>query len=450
MDPDIQDYLNKITEILRHCAPMRLSISAISRELGINRSKTVKLMEMLELIGEVTMVRFGRSKLYSISRRVPYTDLLDVYTDAVIILDEQGYVEMVNKKFLALFNFAHEKDITGINLMDSRLKVFSALPVLRNIKMLINGSSYEKEIQYIDESTGHIFLARFIPTVSNRGKTSIMISVGDITHQKFREEKCMILDQKLKTIFDEARIGIVFIDAGGTVLNINKASLEMLGMGPPRSVIGMNISKLLGSEDWLILKSNFIIEADIACDFTDQSLHCIRTMKKGIKFFEIILAPIRSGIKENLIIEYAMLMRDITSERNAMTEMSQKMSRYQSFFENTCNGMLILQPIKEKNDYRLNDFLLKDVNKAAEGILKVNKRDVIGKAISDLFPDTRGIDYREQIDKVVNQGIPQYIPPVQYRKGENEPWLSHYMFSLPSNEIASFIIKASGERPQRV
>jgi PAS domain S-box-containing protein len=261
-----------------------------------------------------------------------------------------------------------------------------------------------------------------------------MISVGDITHQKSREEKCNILDQRLKTIFDGAEIGIIFIDVNGNVININKASFEMLGINPVQNVIGWNVSKLLGTDDWAMMKNNFNIGADIACDFNDSLPDNIRK-KKGIVFFEITLAPIRSGIKEGLIVEYAVLLRDVMDERKAMMDINIKESRYRSFFENTCNGMFITQLTEDGKDLRF-----KDMNRAAEVSLRLNKNDAVGKKIGDLFPDTQYVGLRDLFEKVVFNGIPQYFPPIQYRRGDNEPWFSHYMFKLPSDEVASFII----------
>jgi PAS domain S-box-containing protein len=436
MDKESRSYLNKIIQLLELYAPMRLSVSSISRELGINIHKTTPYMNMLELIGEVTMVPFGRAKLYTISKRVPYSNLLNLNGDAIVILDEKGRVQMVNKKFLATFNFSREKDIIGRNITD--LDIFSIAPVKKNIKMLINGSPYEKEIQYIDEESQRIYLIRFVSTVSNRGTISIMIYIGDITNQKSCEEKCTILDQKLKTIFDESQMGIIFIDVIGNVLNANNASLKMLGFASSQDIAGLNISELLGTTDWAMMKNIFINEASIACNFYKPLSNNARK-KEGIAFFEITLAPIKSGINEKLIVEYAMLFRNITTERNVMLEMNMNQARYKSFFENMCNGMVIVSVKNDGSRILVEEFIIKDINKAGEELLKVRKDDVIGKKLMEIFPDLP--NRYEQVDKVVNHGIPQYLPPEQYRRRENEPVFSHYLFRLPSNEIASLLIR---------
>ena len=109
-----QETSHKIIELLYNKAPRSLSISAISRELGLHRSGVANYLEMLQTMGEVKMSPFGRSKCYTIAERVPYTPLLDIYTDAVVVLDNHGCIEMANKKFFLMFDILQDGDIIGL------------------------------------------------------------------------------------------------------------------------------------------------------------------------------------------------------------------------------------------------------------------------------------------------------------------------------------------------
>ena len=62
---DYQDKFSKIVDLLEERSPQGLSISAIARELGMNRASVSKYLEMLQSSGDVSMQRFGRSKLYT-------------------------------------------------------------------------------------------------------------------------------------------------------------------------------------------------------------------------------------------------------------------------------------------------------------------------------------------------------------------------------------------------
>ena len=67
---EYQDKFSKIIDLLEDQAPQGLSISAIARELDEPRHCS-KYLEMLQSSGDVSMQRFGRSKLYTPAQRVP-------------------------------------------------------------------------------------------------------------------------------------------------------------------------------------------------------------------------------------------------------------------------------------------------------------------------------------------------------------------------------------------
>ena len=96
--------------------------------------------------------------------------------------------------------------------------------------------------------------------------------------------------------------------------------------------------------------------------------------------------------------------------------------------------MLILQMDNSKDDLRFND-----ANKAAEQLLRIKKEGLIGKRCSDVFPRLRPPEYMEQANAALD-GSPQALPPLQYVGRDKGPWISHYLYSLPSGEIASLVI----------
>ena len=108
--------LLRIKEFLHSKHPARMSISAISRELGMRRSSVSKYLDMLQLPGDVAMVPFGKSKLYTISQRVPYNAIFDVSPSDIVILDSRGHIEMANKKFAAEFEIDGVNRIIGFNV----------------------------------------------------------------------------------------------------------------------------------------------------------------------------------------------------------------------------------------------------------------------------------------------------------------------------------------------
>ena len=67
-EPD-ERYL-RVREFLQEKSPEAVSISVISRELGMNRGSVAKYLEVLQSHGHVVMKPFGKAKLYTTSQTV--------------------------------------------------------------------------------------------------------------------------------------------------------------------------------------------------------------------------------------------------------------------------------------------------------------------------------------------------------------------------------------------
>lgn len=132
---------------------------------------------------------------------------------------------------------------------------------------------------------------------------------------------------------------------------------------------------------------------------------------------------------------------DITDRRQA--EESLKVSqyletRYRSFFEDTCNGVLIYTPVAGGTD-----FLITDVNRATAELLHMERGELVGKRLFEEFPELPDPDVRDMLRRVLTTERPEVVPPLRYRDRDDFPWISHYVFKLPSGELASFMIDVS-------
>lgn len=435
--------LLRIKEFLRSRHPKRMSISAISRELGMRRSSVSKYLDMLQLTGDVEMVPFGKSKLFTISQRVPYNAIFDVSPSGIVILDSRGHVEMANKKFAADFEIDGVNRIIGCNICELKLKIFSDPAIQKNIRRLIGGALYIKEMQYIEEKTNQVYYLRFLPTVSNQGGRHVLINVENITSQVLKDEAFTILDKRLRTIFDEVPSGILFFRADGTILNANPASLSLFGMKKIQDLIDINLFDFICAKDKItgLIKEGKVANIDLGCDFDVlKSVKKIPTIKSGVSYFDVVFTPITTHDSDRELREYVIMFKDITAEKVVEKELRFKESRYRSFFENTCNGMLIVQPIEKGEDY-----IFKDINHATETILRIKKEDIIGRTVFRVFPDLLKFGVRESLKRINVTEQPEILVPLQYVIGENEPWCYHYVFKLPSGEIASFMIDVTDE-----
>ncbi|PKL59378.1 MAG: hypothetical protein CVV33_08145 [Methanomicrobiales archaeon HGW-Methanomicrobiales-4] len=157
------------------------------------------------------------------------------------------------------------------------------------------------------------------------------------------------------------------------------------------------------------------------------------------RYIRVISEPIRL-IDETLWNGLILDITDYMVAEEALCASLFNEIRYHSFFENTCNGVLIYEPIDGGAEY-----ILKDVNKATANLLRMDKEDLIGKKLFEEFPDLPNPEIRDLLTRVLTTEKPEFVAPLKYRRRDDFPWISHYVFKLPSGEIASFMVDVSDE-----
>ncbi|MFA5613061.1 MAG: PAS domain-containing protein [Methanoculleus sp.] len=437
---EYQDKFSKIIELLEEQAPQGLSISAIARELDINRATVSKYLDVLQSKGDVTMRHFGRSKLYTPTQRIPLSELFDRLPHAIVILDADLHILMINTSFVRTLGIHRGRNIIGASLFDLHLRIFSDPSIRRNIERIQQSGTYLAEMQHIEDSTNHIYLLEFAPIVSHVGKPGIMVSLQDITAWKNAETALRDSEKRIRTIFETVPCGIILFTADGNVLNANRASLEILGLRTFQDLMNGNIFDISCYKGTILklIQQGKIAETELVCDFDRlRREQRIPSTRSGIAYFDIVFTPITLD-SVSVPNEFAMLIKDVTIKHLARKELAFKEIRYRSFFENTCNGVLIYEPVDDGYEY-----IFKDINRATENILQMKKQDLIGKKLFEVFPDLPDPDVRDALIRVLRTGNPEFLLPLQYQKGKDSPWVWHYIFKLPSGEIASFMIDVS-------
>ena len=105
---------------------------------------------------------------------------------------------------------------------------------------------------------------------------------------------------------------------------------------------------------------------------------------------------------------------------------------YKDLFHNINSGAIIYEVID--ND---NLFLIKDLNHAAEEILKSKNYELIGKNMLDAFPNLGKYKLYHTLQKVYKTGIPEQIPISYYKRDNLNLWKENYVFKLSSKYIVS-------------
>jgi PAS domain S-box-containing protein len=569
------DRYTHIRKFLQEYHPQPVSISAISRALGMNRGSVSKYLEVMQSHGQVIMKPFGRAKLYSLSQNIPLDDLFDNLSDAIVILNADLRILMVNRSFIKTFRIRGEKNIIiGSDLSRLSLPLLNDTTVQNNIGRIIQSETFVNEMLLIEHNTERIFLTEFISTVipsgSFSGEPGIMISLRDITTWKKTEDDLRTSERQIRTLFEEVPSGIFLFSEDGTILNANRAALAILGLTGFTDLNDVKLFDLICTRQAIedLIEAGTIAELTIPCNFDRLKTGILSSTKKsGIAYLQVVFAPVvkNTGSAPR---EFFILFLDITAKRRAEKELKERYqgitcnlpgiayqfyakktgewgvyyvddrsmeiygiplapletwfqrfgaciapedrsrwfesimevvervapwdfegrfirptgeemfirgvsqpvmlknetvwngiflnitdrkraeqalqtsvfqeTRYRSFFEDTCNGVLIYEPIEGGNEY-----IIKDVNRATATLLRMEKQDLIGKRLFEEFPDLPDPSVREMLIRVLTTEKPEFLLPLKYRNREDFPWISHYVFKLPSGEIASFMVDVS-------
>jgi PAS domain S-box-containing protein len=84
------------------------------------------------------------------------------------------------------------------------------------------------------------------------------------------------------------------------------------------------------------------------------------------------------------------------------------------------------------------DFIIKDLNRAAELTEKVKLELVVGRSILEVFPGCGGgFGVFDALRRVWSTGIPEKLPAAFYRDDRMEGWRENYIYKAPSGEVVA-------------
>ncbi len=171
--------LSHFIEILRE-NPRGLTIEEISKLLPLNRNATSKYLNRMLISGQVEMKTFGPAKVFFISKRVPISDLLNLCSDLIIVLDQKLFVRYVNDRLLDLF-LLHRSDLIVHQIDQTDFSAWLS-PVLRQkISDGENGEESALEETIIIHGRSFHFFAKCVPVVFEDGERGVSVILREDT-----------------------------------------------------------------------------------------------------------------------------------------------------------------------------------------------------------------------------------------------------------------------------
>jgi PAS domain S-box-containing protein len=259
--------------------PKGMTIEDVSQKLSMNRGTAAKYLNLLVVSGQAEMRTLGPAKLFSISQRVPLSQMLSVWTDLILILDADLFIQQVNDALLSYFQLDRNQ-LMGVQLTHSPLAQYFTEEHLETLKSALEGEEkiFEEEIEIHGKI--HSFRIKVLPLVFDQGGKGIGTILIDITgikayqndleskvkertdllnetnvelERRIREykkiEKALVeSEEKYRALVDNITEVIFTINDHGVITYISPAITPICGFLPDE-LLGRHIADFVLSED---------------------------------------------------------------------------------------------------------------------------------------------------------------------------------------------------------
>jgi len=275
MDP-VENELEKIRDLLSQ-NPKGLTIEEISQSAPMSRPSAAKYLNVMVARGQAAMRQFGRAKVYSLCERVPFTDMISLTSDLIMIMDKNLFVTQVNDQFLTFFR-CNKTDMLEKSLEFT--PVGSYLPLdIQTIRDVIDGQILARDLEVSIEGLNHYLRTRIVPLVFESGEQGVAIVMQDITllkrsqyelerrvqtrtkelvatnrslqreiqdHKK-AEKNLTLSESRYRTLIETIHEGIWVMDHAGITTFVNPTMASILGY-LPEDIAGRHLFSYLDEE----------------------------------------------------------------------------------------------------------------------------------------------------------------------------------------------------------
>jgi PAS domain S-box-containing protein len=345
-------------------------------------------------IQQVHPVRPGKAKLQALTKQAnqrskeDWEKTFNAISDWVAITDLKGRILRTNTA-AEKFTGVPMSEIVGqscCKLVHGSEKPIPCCPLQ---KML---HTRQREIAELKVPDADRWLMVTIDQVTDQagnlvGAVHIM---RDITEHKQAEKALAESEKKLKSIFEHANDGIIYLDGEGTILDVNKRAAQIFG-GSKKEVLNKHFTELdiFSANEIPVLTSNF--EAILAG--SEPTVTVPIKNKKGRQFILECSASLTEsdGNTRNIMV----IARDITERKRAEEERDQVLNQQDAIIKNV-PGWAFLKDTEGR-------YIA--ANRAFFDLLPASVDDPIGKRDRDFFTKDVADILEGEDNEVLKKGL---------------------------------------------
>jgi PAS domain S-box-containing protein len=189
------DEISRIRTLLMD-NPKGSTIEDIAKKLPLNRTSTAKYLNTLLISGQAEMRTFGRAKVFTLSQRVPFSQMLNLSSDLLLVLDQNLIIHQVNEPFVRLFGLSRET-LIGQPIIRSPFMPYVSDNNLSLIREAARGIEHIQIDRIEINGQGYFFKIKLIPLVFDQGGQGLAVILEDITElKKYQQHLEQVVEQR--------------------------------------------------------------------------------------------------------------------------------------------------------------------------------------------------------------------------------------------------------------
>jgi len=123
---------------------------------------------------------------------------------------------------------------------------------------------------------------------------------------------------------------------------------------------------------------------------------------------------------------------DVTERVRALEKLRENETRFRELFESIATAVAVYEARDDGED-----FVFKDFNRAAEQIEQLDRSEVVGKSVLEVFPAVKEFGLFEVLRKVWRTAKPEVLPIKLYEDERISAWRENYVYKLPTDEVVA-------------
>jgi len=127
------------------------------------------------------------------------------------------------------------------------------------------------------------------------------------------------------------------------------------------------------------------------------------------------------------------ICRDITERKRTEEALRENEEKYRNLFEQMSSGVAVYEAIDNGND-----FIIRDFNRSGENIEHVDRENIIGKRVTEVFSGINEFGLLDVFKQVWETGKTEYFPDALYMdESGRRGWRENWIYRLPTGEVVA-------------